>query len=342
MTATHPAILWDRLDGQQVRCRVCERRCAIAPGRRGVCQTRENRAGDLVTLIYGAVSCLHVAPVEAKPLYHFYPGSRWLSLGSLDCNFRCPGCQNWEIAHCRPGEAARPIRSMAPEEVAAMAAERGCQGLSWTYNEPTLWLEFARDATRLARRRGLMANFVTNGYITPEALDEIAPLLDAWRVDIKAFDADTYQRLARVRDFEKVLAAAERARTTHGLHVECVTNLVPGHNDDEAQLRALADWVAHTLGPGTPWHVTRFAPHADLADVRPTPVATLERARAIGREAGLWYVYIGNVPGHRAADTVCHVCGAVLVEREGMATVENRIWRGTCPFCSAEIPGRWA
>ena len=339
---TRPAMLWDRLDAGRARCRACERRCVVAPGESGYCRTRENRDGQLVTLLYGAVAALHVARIEQKPLYHFYPGTTWLSLGSLGCNFRCPGCQNWELAHCRLDEAARSVGEMSPDEVVAMARARGCKGLSWTYNEPTLWLEFALDTTRLARRRGLMANFVTNGYLTPEALDELAPLLDAYRVDIKAFDADTYQRLANIRDFEKVLATAQRAKATHGLHVECVTNLVPGLNDDDAQLGALAHWIVGTLGPDTPWHLTRFLPHADLADVPPTPVATLERAHGIATQAGLWYAYIGNVPDHPLANTICHVCGAVLIERPGAGPVTNRILQGICPFCSAEIPGRWS
>ena len=337
----HSAILWDKLDDGCVRCRVCERRCVISQGTRGFCRTRENRGGELLALTYASVSSLHVAPIEQKPLYHFYPGTTWLSVGSLGCNFRCGGCQNWEIAHADPDDAARLARTIEPPELAAMAAERGCKGLSWTYNEPTLWLEYTIDTGRFARERGLMANYVTNGYITPEALDQVAPLLDAYRVDIKAFDADSYKRLANIADFGKVLAAAERAKKAHGLHVECVTNVVPGINDGEPQLGALADWIATTLGPDTPWHVTRFVPHRDLSQVAPTPVATLERAHEIGRERGLWYVYIGNVPGHEAANTICHVCGALLIERDGGTVVTNRIWRGMCPFCSAEIPGRW-
>jgi len=337
----HTALLWDKLDGRRVRCRVCERRCVIAPGQRGFCRTRENRDGELLSLTYGAVASLHVAPVEAKPLYHFFPGSRWLSMGSVGCNFRCGGCQNWETAHAQPDDARRDAQTLEPRQLVDMAVERQCKGLSWTYNEPTLWLEYTLDTGRLARKRGLLANYVTNGYITPEALDQVAPLLDAWRVDIKAFDADTYQRLANIRDFDKVLAAAERAKKTHGLHVECVTLVVPGINDHASQLRALAEWIVATLGRDTPWHVNRFVPHRDLSALPPTPVATLERAHAIGREAGLWYVYIGNVPGHEARHTFCHVCGARLVERGDGGAVANHIWRGICPFCSAEIPGRW-
>jgi pyruvate formate lyase activating enzyme len=277
-----------------------------------------------------------------KPLYHFYPGTTWLSLGSYGCNFRCPGCQNWEIAHSRLDEADRSARDLPPAEAVESALAQKCAGLSWTYNEPTLWLEYTIDASRLGRERGLRSHYVTNGYITPEALDEVAPLLDAYRVDIKAFDRETYRRVANVANFEKVLDAAVRAKKTHGLHVECVTNVVPGFNDAPGQLRALADWIVASLGPDTPWHVTRFVPHLELAHVPPTPVATLEQAHQIGRERGVWYVYIGNIPGHKAENTYCHACGALLIERKGCGAVANRILAGKCPFCGAEIPGRWA
>ena len=336
-----PAILFDTLDGRRVRCRVCRRRCVIPPDELGFCRTRRNRDGRLRTLIYGSVSSLHVAPAEAKPLYHFYPDSRWLSLGSRGCNRRCPGGQIGEIPPAAPAEPVASGRARAPDAAVALALERNCRGLSWTYNEPTLWLEYTIDASRLAHQQGLLANYVTNGYITPDALDAVAPHLDAYRVDIKAFDRDTYRRLANTDDLEGVLDSAERARKAHGLHVECVTNLVPGHNDGDAQLTALADWIVATLGPDTPWHVTRFIPHHGLSRVPATPVETLERAHAIGMARGLQYVYIGNVPGHEKAHTFCHVCGALLIERQGHHVVGTRMLGDLCPFCSAVIPGRF-
>ena len=180
--------------------------------RRGFCRTRENRQGALVSLIYGAVAALHVAPIEAKPLYHFHPASTWLSLGSLGCNFRCPGCQNWELAHASLEGADPETRHMGPAKAIDMAIAQGCKGISWTYNEPTLWLEYTIDTGRLARQKGLLANYVTNGYVTPEALEAVVPFLDAFRVDIKAFDRETYRRLANSPDFEGVLESAELAR----------------------------------------------------------------------------------------------------------------------------------
>jgi len=335
------AILWDSLGGGRVRCRVCRWRCVIEPGQRGHCLTRENRSGELFTLIYAAVSSLHVAPIEMKPLFHFFPGTAWLSLGSLGCNFRCPGCQNWEIAHAQADDSSRVVRVLGPAEAVDEAITRGCKGLSWTYNEPTLWLEYTLDTGRLAQPRGLLAHYVTNGYATPDALDAIAPYLAAYRVDIKAFNRETYRRLANITDFEGVLETAERAKQAHGLHVECVTNIVPGYNDDEAQLGDLAGWIVRALGPDTPWHVTRFVPHRDLSHVPATPIATLERAHGIGLKRGLQYVYIGNVPGHPAESTYCHVCGALLIQRQGHRVVANHLLNGLCPFCAAPIPGRW-
>ncbi len=337
----HPAMLWDKLDGGAVRCRVCRRRCVVAPGKRGFCHTRENRDGELVSLTWGLVAAMHLSPIEVKPLFHFYPGSQWLSMGSLGCNFRCPGCQNWELAHAREHRSARAVELIEPVRLVELAIARRAKGLSWTYNEPTLWLEYTIEASRLGRERGLLANYVTNGYITPEGLDAIAPVLDAYRVDIKAFGRDTYLRLANIADFEGVLHSAERAKKAHGLHLECVTNIVPGFNDDEAQLRSLADWIVASLGADTPWHVTRFVPHLDLRRVPPTPVATLERARAIGLESGLQYVYLGNVPGHPAQNTRCHACGAILIERWHHTARRSRIAAGRCPDCQARIPGRW-
>ena len=334
----HEAILWEPAGEGRVRCRVCRRRCVIPPGGRGFCRVRENRGGRLVALTYGRVAALHVAPIEVKPLFHFYPGTMWLSVGSLGCNFRCPGCQNWQIAHAEPGEAAREIE---PGELVELAVRHGCKGLSWTYNEPTVWLEYTIDAGRKARERGLLANYVTNGFATPEALEAVAPYLDAYRVDIKAFDTQTYRRLANTDDLDGVLDSALRAKRLHGLHVECVTNVVPGYNDAPDQLRALARWISTELGPDTPWHVTRFIPHLDLSDVPATPVATLERARSIGLAEGLRFVYLGNVPGHEGENTWCDGCGALLIER-GRGVVKNRLRDGHCPECDRSIPGRWA
>lgn len=337
------ALLYRRLSGNRVGCLVCQRRCVIPAGELGYCATRINHGGQLYTLIYGRISTWRVAPAEIKPLFHFYPGSRALSLGSVGCNFRCRGCQNWEIAHVQLGaeveeELAEGTIFISPEKAVQMAQEQGCQGLSWTYNEPTLWLEYVLEGAKLAKAAGLYTNVVTNGFMTPRALDLLGPHLDAYRVDVKGFSQETYWRMANVEDFSGILDVAKRAKHRWKMHVEVITNVTPGYNDDEQQLAAIANWICQALSPDTPWHVTRFYPHAKLADVPATPVVALERARQIGLDAGLLYVYLGNVPGHAGENTYCPDCGELLIERQCYQIIVYALRNGRCPRCGKEIP----
>ncbi len=333
------ALLYDKLPDSQVQCLTCQRRCTIPQGKTGWCFTRVNEGGVLYSLIYGEVSSLSINPIEKKPVFHFYPGTRWLSLGSLGCNFRCPGCQNWEIAHWS-GKDLKAAYYLSPEHQVEMALSHGCRGLSWTFNEPTLWFEYTLDTAKLAKERGLYTNYVTNGFITGEALDTIAPCLDIYRVDVKGFSADSYQKIAHTPDFISILKTTEKARE-HGMHVEVVTNIIPGFNDDDAGLKGIASWIKDGLGPDTPWHVTRFHPYLKLAHLNPTPVSTLEHARGIGMNTGLRYVYLGNVPGHDGENTYCHHCGTLLIKRYIFDVLENRIREGRCPECDTQIPGRF-
>jgi len=333
------ALLYDKLSESRVQCRTCLRRCVIPEGKAGWCRTRINEEGNLYTLIYGEVSSLSVNPIEKKPVFHFLPGSRWLSLGSVGCNFRCPGCQNWEIAHWKE---TGPMGTfyLSPQEQVKMALARGCLGLSWTFNEPTLWFEYTLDSARIAKEAGLFTNYVTNGFITVEAFDLLAPFVDVYRVDIKGFSAITYRKVANTPDFKPLLRTVEKAGR-EGIHVELVTNIIPGWNDDTRELAALAAWIRDDLGPDTPWHITRFFPHCKLTRVPLTPVSTLERAKEIGMEAGLRYVYIGNVPGHEGENTHCHNCGIILIRRYVFDVLDNRIREGRCPRCNTIIPGRF-
>jgi pyruvate formate lyase activating enzyme len=328
--------LYSRLAGGAVECGICRRRCVVPEGERGWCWTRVNEGGRLYSEIYGEVSSCSVNPVEKKPIFHFHPGSRWLSLGSVGCNFRCPGCQNREIAHWTERPAGTEY--VAPEEAVFMAEGAGAFGISWTFNEPALWFEYTLDSARLAKARGLRTNYVTNGYMTEEALGMIAPVLDVYRVDIKGFSGNTYERIGHIRNVRGILETAVRAKEC-GLHVEVVTNLTPGVNDDEAELRGIASWIREALGPGTPWHVTRFHPHHELGDLPPTPVSLLEKARALGKDEGLWYVYLGNVPGHRGENTYCHACGELLIERYIFQIRKYRMKGNKCPKCGTVIPG---
>jgi pyruvate formate lyase activating enzyme len=332
------AVLYEKLEDKKVRCGICQRRCIIHEGKTGWCMTRINEGGTLYSLIYGEISSISINPIEKKPVFHFYPGSKWLSLGSLGCNFRCPGCQNWDIAHWKHGEMR--TEHLSPEKLVRQAKDTGCIGISWTFNEPAIWFEYTLDAARLARELGLYTNYVTNGFITEEALAMIAPFLDVYRVDIKAFDEETYMRTGHIKQFRGILNVAKKAKE-YGMHVEVVTNVTPGFNDNEQELHGIASWIKNSLGPETPWHVTRFYPHLELSHLPPTPVAVLEKARETGKEEGLWYVYLGNVPGHKWENTYCHQCGFLLIERSIFEILKNRIHKGKCPKCDTVIPGRF-
>lgn len=330
------SILYEKLSGARVRCGVCQRRCLISEGKMGYCHTRLNSKGRLYTLVYGEVSAQHIAPIEIKPLFHFYPNSRAFSLGTLSCNFRCIGCQNWHIAHSDPGVGRTEY--VSPEESVRLARQYNCQGLSWTYNEPTIWLEYTIDGARLAKEEGLYTTYVTNGFMTPEALDRIGPYLDAFRVDIKGFRNDFYREIANVGAFKGILEVTKRAKERWEMHVEVVTNIIPGYNDDEGQLRDIARWIRDDLGEDTPWHVTRFIPHLKLSNLPPTPVETLESARQMGMEEGLRFVYLGNVPGHPGENTYCYSCGKSIIERHNWMVLSFSIEKGKCRYCGVKIP----
>ncbi len=331
----------ESLSDGRTRCRACQRRCLLEEGQLGFCGVRKNERGRLVPLSYGRVAAMHPAYVERKPLYHFHPGRVMLSLGSLGCNFRCPGCQNHHLAHVQaPGELTH-VEYVPPEALVDQALGQGLLGISFTYNEPSIWFEYTLDTFRLAKAGGLLTNYVTNGSLTPEALDEIGPVLDAYRVDIKGFTEKGYEQVANFPKFRGILAVAERAKTKWAVHVECVTNVVPTMNDGPDGLRGIARWIATSLGPHTPWHVTRFVPHGRLGHLPPTPLTTLEQARTIGLEEGLRFVYLGNVPGHLAENTYCPQCSRVLVRRTTLGPPEVTLRHDACPDCGCRLPGRF-
>jgi pyruvate formate lyase activating enzyme len=335
------AILYDRFPDKSVQCNICQKRCLTKDGKSGYCFTRFNDVGKLYTLIYSQVSCRMVSPIEKKPLFHFYPSSLWLSLGTLGCNFRCPGCQNWDIAHAKTDLSEYQVEYITPEESIALAKRHNCKGISWTYNEPTIWFEYTLDGARLAKENGLFTNYVTNGFITKEALDLIGPYLDAFRVDLKGFSDDFYKKMCHVDDLKGILEVTKRAKERWGMWVEIITNIIPGYNDDEKQLRRIASWIKNDLGAETPWHVTQFVPHLELSHIPTTPIFTLAKAREIGLKEGLQYVYLGNVWGHPAENTHCHKCEKLLMERRGFYISQNNIKDGKCPFCGTVIPGKF-
>jgi len=297
----------------------------------------KNIGGTLYNMNYALASSVAIDPIEKKPLYHFYPGSRVFSLGSWGCNFHCPGCQNWQISCADIAPPGRGSDEIHPSEAIELARQNNCQGIAWTYNEPTMWFEYTLDLARLAKENDLYTVYVTNGYMTPDALDTIGPYLDAWRVDVKGFSDKFYKKLAKITHWEGILETAERAKHKWDMHVEVITNVIPTQNDDDEQLQSIAHWIHDKLGELTPWHVTRFYPQYHESDLQPTPIATLERAMETGRQAGLKFIYIGNVTGHDGENTLCYQCGRLIVQRTGYSIEMPGLNGSRCKYCGADL-----
>jgi pyruvate formate lyase activating enzyme len=332
------ALLYAPLDNGAVRCALCAHRCKIAAGKRGICQVRENRDGQLVSLVYGKLIARHVDPIEKKPLFHLFPGSRAYSIATVGCNFKCRFCQNADIAQMPSDHQGAIVgEPVTPEAVVGDAQAKACDSLAYTYTEPTVFFEFALDVARQAHAAGLRNIFVTNGYMSAEALDMILPVLDAANVDLKSFSDDFYRkvcgaRLAPVKDTLKRLQAK-------GVLVEVTTLLIPGLNDSPEELHAIAHFLADELGIDTPWHISRFHPTYRMTDRTDTPVKTLKTARDIGMAAGLRYVYIGNVPGSGGENTLCPDCGNIVINRFQYRSRTNLIDGNHCAYCNQIIHG---
>jgi pyruvate formate lyase activating enzyme len=357
----HEARFYEPLQGGRVRCALCPHLCHIADGRRGVCGVRYNAGGRLYTLVYDRVVSRNVDPIEKKPLYHFYPGSKAYSIATVGCNLRCAFCQNWEISQwpkehlpkrMAPGgenetpepicrwlselEAVIPGEPVTPQAIVDAALATGSTAIAYTYTEPTIFYELAYDTAVLARERGLKNIFVTSGYIGAAPLRELAKVLDGANVDLKYFKEESYQRISGVR-MQPILDAI-RLYHELGVWVEVTTLVVPGVNDSDEELKAIAGFV-RSVGAEVPWHVSQFYPTYKMLDRPRTPAETLRRAGAIGRAAGLRYVYEGNVPGVKGEDTYCYHCGSLLIDRYGFYVRHNRLRVGRCPDCGASIDG---
>jgi pyruvate formate lyase activating enzyme len=327
-------VLFDQLPDNRTRCRVCSHRCNIGEGKLGICGTRKNIDGKIYSTIYNTISSEAVDPIEKKPLYHFLPGTFSYSLGSIGCNFRCEHCQNWNISQVTLKEAY--TLEITPEEAVKRALAKGSKSISWTYNEPAIWHEYTYDSAVLAKKAGLATVYVTNGYITEEALRRIAPYLDAYRVDIKSFSEDFYKKICGAR-LAPVLESTALAREL-GMHIETVTLLIPTKNDSIEEITRIVRWVHDNLGVDTPMHFTRFHPMHKMEDMYPTPVETLERAYDIAKKEGMRFVYTGNVPGHKYENTYCPGCNNLLIERRGFGVGAVMIRNGKCPECGERIP----
>lgn len=332
----HEALLYERLPNLRVRCHTCQWRCQINPGQLGVCRMYQNMEGILYNLNYAQASSVAVDPIEKKPLFHFFPGSLAYSVGGWGCNFHCLGCQNWQIS-CVGTQDITGYGNLSPAKATTLAKEKHCQGIAWTYNEPTMWFEYTLDSAKLAKEGDLYTVYVTNGYLTPEALDTIGPYLDAWRVDIKGFSDALYRNLAKIYRWQGILEVTKRAKIKWGMHIEVVTNIIPTMNDDDEQLAGIARWILDNLGELTPWHVTGFVPRYELGYLPPTPVSTLEHAYQIGQRMGLKFIYLGNVPGHQSESTTCYKCHRSIVTRFGYHSKIEGLSNSKCRFCGAEL-----
>ena len=330
------AMLYEKLEGGSVHCALCSHRCKIAPSKRGICGVRENQDGTLYTLVYGPVIAASVDPIEKKPIYHLYPGSESYSIAAVGCNFRCTFCQNHEISQMPREEGRITGREMTPREVVNGAINSKSKSISYTYTEPTIFFEFAHDTARLAREEGLKNIFVTNGFMTEEALEAASPWLDAANVDLKSFRDEFYRRHCGAR-LEPVLDIL-RGMKKRGIWVEVTTLVIPTLNDDEGELREIAAFI-RSLGDDVPWHVSRFFPRYNVQSLPPTPVKTIDRALEIGRKEGLQHVYSGNVPGSESDNTYCSQCRNLLIGRRGYSITLNRLREGKCPKCGEALAG---
>ncbi|NOY68423.1 MAG: AmmeMemoRadiSam system radical SAM enzyme [Deltaproteobacteria bacterium] len=333
------AMLYESMEDGSVKCHLCAHGCIIKDGRRGICNVRKNRSGVLETLVYDKIIAAHVDPIEKKPLFHFHPGSLAFSIGTVGCNFRCRFCQNADIAQMATDNNGRiEGRAHSPEQLVDAAIRSGAKTIAYTYTEPTIFFELVYETARLAHEKGLYNVLVTNGYMTKAALDTLGGCIDGANVDLKAFSDDFYKKFcsARIEPVKETLRNMKKA----GIIVEVTTLLIPGLNDDPDELKELASFIVSDLSVDTPWHVSRFHPTYKLTDRGPTPVESLMAAWRIGREAGLKYVYTGNVPGLETESTLCPGCGDVLISRQGFYVEKNSIRESACPKCGENIYGK--
>lgn len=334
----HEAMLYNKESDNKLRCRLCRHTCLIPDGQTGICNVRINKEGKLFSIFYGKPIALSVDPIEKKPLFHYYPGTQALSLATPGCNFQCPWCQNWDISQYGRTESLRyPTKDVPPETVVAQAKAHKCKSISYTYTEPTIFFEYAYDCAKLAKAEGIGNNFVSNGYMSREAIDTIKPYLNAANIDLKAFRKDTYRKFMKAQ-LDGVCDSIRYMKES-GIWVEVTTLIVPKMNDDPAELKDIAKFLVEA-GRDIPWHISRFYPHYKYEDAGPTPISTLEKAYEIGKEAGLRYIYMGNVQGDPTESTYCYNCNKKLISRSGYLVKGNEITdKSTCPKCNSEIDG---
>ena len=330
------AMFYETLGEKKVKCYLCAHRCLIPEGKRGICGVRENHEGKLYSLVYNRIIAKHNDPIEKKPLYHFYPGSYSFSIATVGCNFRCLFCQNADISQM-PRDTKQILGwETTPEEVVNSAINQGAKSISYTYTEPTIYFEFAYETACLAVKKGLKNVFVSNGYMSEEALKAIKPFLHAANIDLKSFQDRFYKEICGAK-LQPVLDTITRM-SKMGIWVEVTTLLIPTVNDSKEELRDIAKWI-YQLNPDIPWHISRFYPTYRFTHVPPTGIEAVHMAREIGLEEGLHYVYTGNAPGDEGENTFCHHCGKLIIKRYGYTIITYDIIEGKCKYCGTKIPG---
>lgn len=326
------------LGGGAIRCELCPKRCRVPDGKRGTCRVRENQNGKYYSLVYGNPCAIHLDPIEKKPFFHVLPGSMSFSIATAGCNFQCKFCQNWEISQASPEDLFN--YDVPPELFVKKAKETGARSVAYTYVEPTVFYEYMLDIAHLARQAGILNVCHSNGFINPEPVRNLCPVLDAANIDLKGFTESFYRDLCG-GELSPVLATLKTLKR-EGVHLEITTLVIPTKNDDLSVLREMCLWVRRELGSDTPMHFSRFYPLYKLKNLPPTPVSTLERAREMALSCGLDYIYIGNVPGHDGENTFCPRCRKRIVERTGFMIRGMHVQRGRCGYCGKPIPGIWA
>ncbi len=330
------AMFYKKIENKKVECKLCAHFCQISNDRRGICKVRENREGILYSLVYGKAISSAIDPIEKKPLYHFYPGSNAFSLATVGCNFRCLNCQNNSISQLPEGGREITGEELSPQSIVVEARRYKCGTIAYTYTEPTIFFEYAHNTSRLAQKDGIKNVFVTNGYISQEALIKMNPYLDAANVDLKSFREDFYKKVCGA-ELEPVLKTLKLMKKL-GIWLEVTTLIIPTLNDSDEELKEIASFIV-ALGEETPWHLSRFYPTYKLRKPPLTPLETIHRAREIGLKAGLRYVYAGNIPGDEGENTYCYDCGRLLIRRYGYKIEEFNLEEGRCKYCRVKIDG---